>query len=442
MATKFLDGPGGKLAEGRIALILTPAFLFWAGGFAAATSCDSWGPGAHLPDFALGPLDSRLGLATPGRMRSATAWFSDLDSVTLLVLAGAVLVLVVVSGEIAQSFLPTACRWAQGWWPDGSKGWRGGRRLASTWRPTSAQSEWRECEDRCRDRSKIEPQDLTKIDSELWRQRARQRQCAANGLRRFRPCCCPSIWEASGSWASSSSPCLRGGATRSTRRLRDLQEVRTRSTRLLVPVGRRPAGQRAEGPAGRPRPCRRRDLSTCGGLLFMVRGLFATWAVPAGCGSGRLHLPLLPGECRIGIRPDLQRHLRRPPAVALRGVALAAAAQPRRRSRERPEPVTVPPGKQTRRSATVHGEPGHNDTAASQHPHRRRWLRWRVGIERTFAKRHLAASLSAAIGDRRGYRGDWWVGDDGLWHVELLSPFRETFGGATLAQALGWCLVA
>jgi hypothetical protein len=28
-----------------------------------------------------------------------------------------------------------------------------------------------------------------------------------------------------------------------------------------------------------------------------------------------------------------------------------------------------------------------------------------------------------------------------LWHVELLWPVRETFGGATLAQALGWCLV-
>ena len=49
--------------------------------------------------------------------------------------------------------------------------------------------------------------------------------------------------------------------------------------------------------------------------------------------------------------------------------------------------------------------------------------------------------MCAAIAERRGYRGDWWVGDDGLWHVEVLSPVRETFGGATLAQALGWCLV-
>jgi hypothetical protein len=49
--------------------------------------------------------------------------------------------------------------------------------------------------------------------------------------------------------------------------------------------------------------------------------------------------------------------------------------------------------------------------------------------------------LCAAITDRRGYRGTWWVGDDGLWQVELLSPEQDEFGGATLAQALGWCLV-
>jgi hypothetical protein len=57
----------------------------------------------------------------------------------------------------------------------------------------------------------------------------------------------------------------------------------------------------------------------------------------------------------------------------------------------------------------------------------------------------LPAALAAAAArlgvDRRGYRGEWWGGDDGLWHVELLSPVRDEFGGATLAQALGWCPV-
>jgi len=54
----------------------------------------------------------------------------------------------------------------------------------------------------------------------------------------------------------------------------------------------------------------------------------------------------------------------------------------------------------------------------------------------------LEDALCLAIAERRGYRGDWWIGDDGLWHVELLRPVREAFRGATLAQALGWCLVA
>jgi hypothetical protein len=33
------------------------------------------------------------------------------------------------------------------------------------------------------------------------------------------------------------------------------------------------------------------------------------------------------------------------------------------------------------------------------------------------------------------------IADDWLWHVELLLPFRDEFGGTTLAHALGWCLV-
>jgi hypothetical protein len=65
----------------------------------------------------------------------------------------------------------------------------------------------------------------------------------------------------------------------------------------------------------------------------------------------------------------------------------------------------------------------------------------RAGVDPTLPERLLEDALCAAITERRGYRGDWWVGDDGLWHVELLWPVRETFGGTTLAQALGWCLV-
>jgi hypothetical protein len=65
----------------------------------------------------------------------------------------------------------------------------------------------------------------------------------------------------------------------------------------------------------------------------------------------------------------------------------------------------------------------------------------RAGIHPTLPARQLEDALRSAIAARGGYLGDWWVGADSLWHVELLSPVREAFGGRTLAQALGWCVV-
>jgi hypothetical protein len=65
----------------------------------------------------------------------------------------------------------------------------------------------------------------------------------------------------------------------------------------------------------------------------------------------------------------------------------------------------------------------------------------RAGGDPTLPERELQDALCAAIADRRGDRGDWWVGDDGLWHVELLAPTTNMFGGRTLAEALAWCLV-
>jgi hypothetical protein len=55
----------------------------------------------------------------------------------------------------------------------------------------------------------------------------------------------------------------------------------------------------------------------------------------------------------------------------------------------------------------------------------------RAGVNPTLPERHLEDALCAEIADRRGYRGDWWVGDDGLWHVELLALVRDECGGAT-----------
>jgi hypothetical protein len=66
----------------------------------------------------------------------------------------------------------------------------------------------------------------------------------------------------------------------------------------------------------------------------------------------------------------------------------------------------------------------------------------RVGVDPTLPERQLEDALRSAIADRRGYLDCWYVDDTSLWKVELLSPVRETFGGRTLAQALGQCLVA
>ena len=38
----------------------------------------------------------------------------------------------------------------------------------------------------------------------------------------------------------------------------------------------------------------------------------------------------------------------------------------------------------------------------------------RAGVDPTLPERLLEDALCAAIADRRGYRGDWWVGDAGL----------------------------
>jgi hypothetical protein len=63
----------------------------------------------------------------------------------------------------------------------------------------------------------------------------------------------------------------------------------------------------------------------------------------------------------------------------------------------------------------------------------------RAGVDPTLPERLVEDALCAAITERRGYREDWWVGDDGLWHVELPWPVREAIACPTLMLALGWC---
>jgi len=65
----------------------------------------------------------------------------------------------------------------------------------------------------------------------------------------------------------------------------------------------------------------------------------------------------------------------------------------------------------------------------------------RAGVDPSLPNRALEDAIQSAIASRRGYRDTWWVGEDSLWHVELLWPERETFAGETLAEALAWCLV-
>jgi len=65
----------------------------------------------------------------------------------------------------------------------------------------------------------------------------------------------------------------------------------------------------------------------------------------------------------------------------------------------------------------------------------------RTGVDPTLPARALEDALQLAITNGAGYRGDWRFGKDSPWHVELLWPERERFGGRTLADALAWFLV-
>jgi hypothetical protein len=127
MATKFLDGLGDNLEKAWVAVLLTPAFLFWAGGFVSATDCHHWWAWRIVTRWVRGPVASRVGTCDSWTLARGAAWIAGRDTVSLLVLAGAVVVLVAVSSVVAQAFLPMWCRWTQGWWP-------GPAYPAATWR--------------------------------------------------------------------------------------------------------------------------------------------------------------------------------------------------------------------------------------------------------------------------------------------------------------------
>jgi hypothetical protein len=64
----------------------------------------------------------------------------------------------------------------------------------------------------------------------------------------------------------------------------------------------------------------------------------------------------------------------------------------------------------------------------------------RAGINPQLEERALQDAIKDAIGERRGYIGEWWV-DHAGWCVLLLSLVREEFRSLMLEIALAWCLV-
>jgi hypothetical protein len=63
----------------------------------------------------------------------------------------------------------------------------------------------------------------------------------------------------------------------------------------------------------------------------------------------------------------------------------------------------------------------------------------RAGVNPTADRRTVQDALRRAIAGRGGYV-DWDYDEDG-WVVFLLAPEREEFRGATVQEALAWCLV-
>ncbi len=91
MSTKFIEGFGGKLAEGWVARLLTPAFCFWMGGFCA------W-----VQRFGFSTIKSQFNqLSEPIQLSTLT--------VALLVIA--------LSAFIIQQLDLTILRFLEGYWP-------------------------------------------------------------------------------------------------------------------------------------------------------------------------------------------------------------------------------------------------------------------------------------------------------------------------------------
>ncbi|MBW4661058.1 MAG: hypothetical protein KME15_20475 [Drouetiella hepatica Uher 2000/2452] len=90
MSAKFLEGLGGKLAEQWVATLLTPAFVFWAGGFAAGIQCYGW--------------------------ISFTAWFTNQPEPLQIALLVGGFCLIAASAFVIQRFDLVVLRFLEGYW--------------------------------------------------------------------------------------------------------------------------------------------------------------------------------------------------------------------------------------------------------------------------------------------------------------------------------------
>ncbi len=91
MSAKFLEGVSGKLAEQWVATLLTPAFVFWAGGAAAALQRYGW--------------------------TTLSSQFSQYPESLQIGLLVAALCLITASAFVVQRFDLPVLRWLEGYWP-------------------------------------------------------------------------------------------------------------------------------------------------------------------------------------------------------------------------------------------------------------------------------------------------------------------------------------
>jgi hypothetical protein len=91
MLTKLLEGVGDRLADKWIASLLTPAFLFWAGGFIAWISKSGWGV--------------------------LEKWFSAQQQIAQITIVIAVFLIVSISAIVMQRFNLLAINLLEGYWP-------------------------------------------------------------------------------------------------------------------------------------------------------------------------------------------------------------------------------------------------------------------------------------------------------------------------------------